>query len=151
VDLSGLVEEVRDLLAIQAEQRGLVIDTTRVADGVQVWGERDDVARLLVNIVGNAVKYSDSGSITLSVDRENGMAVFSCTDTGIGIAPGDLHTLFEEFDRSSNPVAHREPGTGLGLAIVRRIVDRHQGTICVDSELGGGSTFRITLPVPAPR
>ena len=74
--------------------------------------------------------------------------MIACADTGIGIAESDLGSLFEEFDRSSNPVAHAVPGSGLGLAIVRRIVDRHGGDILVDSELGRGSTFTVTLPFP---
>ena len=149
MDLSGLVLEVAELLAIQASRRGQTIDTSDVQPGVLAWGERDEVARLLTNILGNAVKYTPEGGrvVLRLVDQRDG-AVISCTDTGIGIADADLRTLFEEFDRSSNPAAHAVPGTGLGLAIVRRIVDRHGGDIFVESELGRGSTFTVTLPFP---
>jgi signal transduction histidine kinase len=149
MDLSGLVLEVCEMLSIQASRRNQTIDTSAVNPGVLAWGERDEIARLLTNILGNAVKYTpDGGRVALAlVDRPDG-AVVSCTDTGIGIAERDLRTLFQEFDRSSNPAAHAQPGTGLGLAIVRRIVDRHGGDIFVESELGKGSTFTVTLPFP---
>ncbi|HET6562930.1 MAG TPA: ATP-binding protein [Marmoricola sp.] len=154
VDLSALIEETRDLLAIQAARGGLTLDARAVRRDVVVEGERDDLARLLANVVGNAVKYTPSGGrIDLELElEETGAtgrphAVFTCTDTGIGIAEHDLVTLFDEFDRSSNPVAHRVPGTGIGLAIVRRIVDRHRGSIGVESKPGEGSTFRVRLPL----
>jgi signal transduction histidine kinase len=154
VDLSALIEETRDLLTIQAERGGLSLDATAVRRDVLVHGERDDLARLLANVVGNAVKYTHAGGrITLALDVEDAdgaggpRAVFSCTDTGMGISEKDLLTLFDEFDRSSNPAAHTVPGTGIGLAIVRRIVDRHGGSIGVESAPGRGSTFRVGLPL----
>ncbi len=147
VDLSGVVKEVCDSLAIQASRRNQVIDTSGVAPGVRVWGEPDEIARLLTNVLGNAIKYTpDGGAVSLGLDHDGTSAVITCSDTGIGIAEQDVGTLFEEFDRSSNPAAHALPGTGLGLAIVRRIVDRHQGSISVESTLGSGSTFRVVLP-----
>ena len=72
--------------------------------------------------------------------------VLTVSDTGIGIAPVDFDSLFNEFDRSSNPEALSVPGSGLGLAIVRRIVERHGGDISVRSVLGEGSTFEVRLP-----
>jgi signal transduction histidine kinase len=147
VDLSGLVKEVCDSVAIQATRRQQRIDTSGVAAGLRVWGEPDEIARLLTNVIGNAIKYTpDGGDVLLTVQPDGTRAVIACADTGIGIAEQDLGTLFEEFDRSSNPAAHAVPGTGLGLAIVRRIVDRHGGEISVESALGVGSTFRVTLP-----
>jgi signal transduction histidine kinase len=149
LDLSGLVIEVCELMTIQASRRRQSIDTSRVEPGVLAWGEREEIARMLTNIVSNAVKYTkDGGQVTLALHDGPDGAVITCADTGIGIAGADLGTLFQEFDRSSNPAAHAVPGTGLGLAIVRRIVDRHAGEIYVESELGEGSTFTVTLPFP---
>ena len=149
LDLSGLVKEVCDLLAVQASRRGQTVDLSAVDPGVLMWGQRDEVARLLTNIVSNALKYTpEGGRVALSVHDDGAGVVMTCADTGIGIAETDLGSLFEEFDRSSNPVAHAVPGSGLGLAIVRRIVDRHGGDIAVDSELGCGSTFTVTMPFP---
>ncbi|CAA9396139.1 MAG: hypothetical protein AVDCRST_MAG47-3146 [uncultured Nocardioidaceae bacterium] len=149
MDLSGLVIEVCELMTIQASRRRQSIDTSRVEPGVLAWGEREEIARMLTNIVSNAVKYTkEDGQVTLALHDGPDGPVISCADTGIGISGADLGTLFQEFDRSSNPVAHAVPGTGLGLAIVRRIVDRHGGEIFVESELGQGSTFTVTLPFP---
>jgi signal transduction histidine kinase len=149
LDLSGLVLEVAELMTIQASRRRQSIDTSRVEPGVLAWGEREEIARMLTNIISNAVKYTkDDGQVTLALHDGPAGSVITCSDTGIGIAGADLGTLFQEFDRSSNPVAHAVPGTGLGLAIVRRIVDRHGGEIHVESELGEGSTFSVTLPFP---
>jgi signal transduction histidine kinase len=147
LDAGALVTEVCDLLAIQAAKRRLTVDTSAVVPEVPVWGEREELTRLLTNVLGNAVKYTpDGGTVTLAVEADGEDTVVMCTDTGIGIAESDIDSLFEEFDRSSNPDAHVEPGSGLGLAIVRRIVERHGGSIEVSSVLGEGTTFRVTLP-----
>jgi signal transduction histidine kinase len=78
--------------------------------------------------------------------NEGGEVRVAVTDEGLGISPADLDHLYDEFFRSTNPEAVREPGTGLGLAIVKRIVDRHRGRIEVESELGVGSTFTVSVP-----
>lgn len=157
VRLAVLVEEVCDSLAVEISRAHLALDLSGVDPTVEAWGERDEISRILGNIVGNAVKYTpEGGTVALRTHTEsaggtggsgNGpAAVFTCTDSGIGIRAEDIGGLFEEFDRSSNPVAHQHPGSGLGLAIVRRIVERHRGQVEVTSEVGAGSTFRVVLP-----
>ena len=112
-------------------------------------GERDELARMMVNIVGNAVKYTpEGGRVSVCLEPVGDRVAFRCTDTGLGIDADDLDRLFDEFDRSSNPTAQAQPGSGLGLAIVRRIVDRHHAELVVDSTLGAGSTFSVLLPTP---
>nr|WP_246283738.1 HAMP domain-containing sensor histidine kinase [Nocardioides perillae] len=116
-----------------------------------VAGDPVELERALVNLVGNAVKYSDDGGrVTLSLARREGpdgpVVVFTCTDRGIGIAPADQEQLFTEFFRSGDPAARARPGTGLGLAIVARIAERHGGRVSVRSRLGEGSTFELELP-----
>ena len=108
------------------------------------------VARVLANLVGNAIKYSPGGGeVRVSVVREPGpggdWAVVSVSDHGLGIPEADLPHIFERFQRASN-VAGRIAGTGIGLAISRRIVERHGGTIDVRSEEGVGTTFTVKLP-----
>ena len=150
VDLPALVHEVRDLFAVLAERREVALLVGSVAPDLRAWGDRDELERMLVNVVGNAIKYTPGGgSVTLGLHAEDGHAVFTCCDTGLGIAEDDHPTLFEEFNRSSNPDAQAQPGTGLGLAIVKRIVDRHGGSIRVVSRLGAGSTFTIAVPEAA--
>ena len=107
---------------------------------------------MVSNLVGNAVKYSPDGTdvrVTLSEDPTagtHGEVVLEVTDQGIGISAADQEHLFEEFFRSEDPEAVRQPGTGLGLAIVKRVVDRHGGRITVRSAPGEGSTFTVRLP-----
>ncbi len=145
VSMSSVVDEVCDALSVQAQRKGIRLDRTGVAP-LDAWGERTEITRLVTNIVSNAVKYTPTGgSATLRVHADQGHVVFSCTDTGLGISPEDKLTLFDEFERSSNPDARAESGSGLGLAIVRRIAERHGAELLVDSEVGVGSTFRVLL------
>jgi signal transduction histidine kinase len=147
VDLSRLVAETCDLFAVQAQRRGVALVAREVPSGVAVEGDEEELGRVLANLVGNAVKYSpDGGRVALALRADPDAVVFTCSDDGIGIAPHDLDTLFDEFDRSSNPAAHEIPGTGLGLAIVRRIAERHGGSVQVRSVLGEGSVFEVRLP-----
>jgi signal transduction histidine kinase len=149
VDLAEVISEVEDLFSVEVRRRALTMSCPDLQPGVLAWGDRDELARAVLNVVGNAVKYTpDGGRVTLRLARDPGTAVFSCIDTGIGIDPCDQAGLFEEFNRSSNPQAHAVPGTGLGLAIVKRIVERHDGRISVASRRGHGSTFRIEVPAP---
>ena len=102
---------------------------------------------MLVNLLGNAVKYSDAGSrVEVHLEAGQDHVVLSVVDHGLGISEEDQRGLFSEFFRSTNPEAYARPGTGLGLVIVDRIVGRHGGHIAVDSELGRGTTVTVTLP-----
>ena len=103
---------------------------------------------MALNLVGNAVKYSRRGdTVTVSTERTERFVRLVCHDTGIGISKADQEELFTEFFRSTNPDALTQPGTGLGLSIVRRIVQRHGGSIRLESDLGVGSTFTVRLPL----
>ena len=148
VDLTALVDEALDLLRVQADQRDLLLHHTISERPVTVWGERAELDRVVTNLVGNAVKYSpDGGTVTVAVSRGEERALLEVADEGLGISAEDQEQLFTEFFRSTNPDAVALPGTGLGLTIVQRIVERHHGSIDVESELGKGSTFRVTLPL----
>jgi signal transduction histidine kinase len=102
--------------------------------------------RVFENLIGNAVKYCGERvpQVNIGAELQNGEWVFSVRDNGIGIDPADHARIFEEFQRLHN--GSDCPGSGLGLSICRRIVERHQGRIWVDSMPGEGSTFRFTLP-----
>ncbi|WP_432476195.1 sensor histidine kinase [Nocardioides sp. GXQ0305] len=127
-------------------------DAPRIALGdhgaeLAVAGDREELCRLVSNLVGNAVKYSrPGGEVRLALTRVGQHVVFECSDDGIGISTEDQHHLFSDFFRSTNPEALARPGTGLGLSIVHRIATRHGGRIGVTSELGVGTTFTVTLP-----
>lgn len=147
VDLHAIVDDVFDLTAVVAAQRHLTIRVEAPPEPVVAMGDADELDRVLANLVSNAVKYSpENRTITVILARRGAEIELSCQDEGIGISEADRELLFREFFRSNNPVALAQPGTGLGLAIVTRIVERHQGRIEVDSELGVGSTFRVFLP-----
>lgn len=148
VDLTTLAENSLDLLAVQAEQGGLQLKLACPPEPVVVYGDPEELARVVDNILSNAVKYTPAGGrVDVAVSSEGTWAEVACTDTGLGISAIDQTHLFSAFHRSSNPEALSIPGTGLGLAISRRITEMHGGDIVVESTLGEGSTFRVRLPL----
>jgi signal transduction histidine kinase len=150
VDLSQLLDEVVDLATPTTTQRRIKVLLDKPDRPVTAYGDRDDLDRVLTNLVGNAVKYSPEDSeVHLELSQVGNRAEFRCRDHGMGISSDDQAQLFTDFFRSTNPEAQRIPGTGLGLAIVKRIVDRYRGEIELESGLGEGSTFTVRLPAPA--
>lgn len=148
VDLTRLCENSLDLLEVQAEQGGLQLKLASPPAPVVVHGDPEELARVIDNILSNAVKYTPPGGrVDVAVSADGGWAEVACTDTGLGISSIDQSHLFSAFHRSSNPEALSIPGTGLGLAISRRITEMHGGEILVESTLGEGSTFRVRLPL----
>jgi two-component system, OmpR family, sensor kinase len=113
----------------------------------EVWvsGDRDDLRRAVWNLVDNALKYTRAGTIDLRLRAEGGVAELTVRDTGIGIAEGHVDHVFDRFWRA--PSVRGMAGSGLGLAITRWVVQAHEGTIAVESVVGQGTTFALTLPV----
>jgi two-component system, OmpR family, sensor kinase len=117
----------------------------------QVYGEADKLKQALVALLQNAFKYTPSeGTVTLSLTTQDGNALFSVCDTGIGISPEDLPHIFERFYRADPARSRDRGGSGLGLAIVKSIVEEHGGSIQVESTPGKGSAFRVKLPLVVP-
>jgi signal transduction histidine kinase len=114
-------------------------------------GDRRRIAQVLLNLVGNAIKFAESGEIRLEAKIADGSFWVSISDTGPGIAPADQEIIFEEFHQVDGSSSRAKGGTGLGLAIAKRIVEMHGGRIWVESKLGMGSTFTFTLPVRVER
>jgi signal transduction histidine kinase len=102
---------------------------------------------VLLNLVSNAIKFTEAGSVSIRAKVEDGAFLVSVTDTGVGIAPEHRERIFEEFQQVDTSSTRRKGGTGLGLAIARRIVELHGGRIWVESTPGHGSTFAFTLPL----
>jgi two-component system, OmpR family, phosphate regulon sensor histidine kinase PhoR len=151
VDLSHLVAEALAMTSMSIDAKDLVVDFRSPRDPVLALGEPDDLDKVVLNLVSNAVKYTPQGrSISISLTAYAEAVALVVTDEGIGISEDDQACLFTEFFRSSNPEAVAQPGTGLGLTIVKRIVERHGGSIHVDSCEGAGSTFVVTLPAAFP-
>ena len=104
---------------------------------------------MLLNLVGNAIKFTDQGSVEVRAAVVNGRFELSVVDTGFGIAPEDQAKIFEEFQQVDNTSTRKKGGTGLGLSISRRIVELHGGRITVESDVGKGSTFKVIVPINA--
>ncbi len=116
-------------------------------DQAQVWGDRERLRQLLLNLVDNAIKYSpDGGVITLSLENEGDWVAVSVDDTGIGISQENLDNVFTRFYRTDKARSRELGGSGLGLSIVQWIADAHGGKVTAESTLGQGSTFTLWLP-----
>ncbi|HEX7232171.1 MAG TPA: ATP-binding protein, partial [Candidatus Binatia bacterium] len=100
-----------------------------------------------MNLVGNAIKFTDAGEICINAATANSGLVVSVSDTGPGIPAADRENIFEEFRQAEGSLAQRKGGTGLGLAIAKKIVEMHGGKIYVESDVGKGSTFSFALPI----
>ncbi|MGE3144269.1 MAG: sensor histidine kinase [Pseudorhodoplanes sp.] len=172
--LLGLINDVLDISKIEAGQLNLALDDysmktlvqsviaateslaqnkglalrSEVSDALPAArGDERRLTQVLLNIVGNAIKFTDKGSVTIRAAEKDGMFDLSVTDTGPGIAPQDRDRIFEEFQQVDNSSTRQKGGTGLGLAIARRLVRMHGGDIALESAPGKGSTFHVAIPV----
>ncbi|MCA9650947.1 MAG: response regulator [Myxococcales bacterium] len=152
-DLGTLVEEVLDQVVVPADAKGLEL-VARIVPGTptHVVGDPGRVRQILLNLVSNAVKFTEEGHVLVTVDhvaREHGSPVFRCAvqDTGIGIPPEQQRTIFELFRQVDMSAARAHEGTGLGLSIVQELVALMGGEIEVDSAPGRGSSFRVSIPL----
>ena len=111
------------------------------------YGDERRLTQVLLNLVGNAIKFTDAGEVVIKAGSSNGTFNLSVRDTGPGISAADQAKLFQEFQQADNSITRKKGGTGLGLAISKRIIEMHGGKIWIESLLGRGSTFFVTLPV----
>jgi signal transduction histidine kinase len=172
--LLGLINDVLDLSKIEAGQLTLALadyslkdvvhsvfvaveslaDEKKLALRIEVpndlptgRGDERRLTQVLLNLVGNAIKFTDQGEVAVKASATNGAYTLSVCDTGPGIAPNDQAKIFEEFQQADSSATKKKGGTGLGLSIARRIIELHGGKIWVESEIGKGATFSINLPV----
>jgi signal transduction histidine kinase len=110
-------------------------------------GDKQRITQVFLNLVSNAIKFTDEGEVSVQVTLSDDIFVVSVSDTGVGISEADQQTIFNEFQQVDSSSTRKRGGVGLGLAIARRIVERHGGRLWVDSSPGEGSTFSFTLPV----
>jgi signal transduction histidine kinase len=110
-------------------------------------GDERRLTQVLLNLVGNAIKFTDSGEVSIKGSSANGSFTVAVHDTGPGISEADQAKLFQEFQQADNAITRKKGGTGLGLAISKRIIEMHGGKIWVEPVVGQGSTFSFTLPV----
>jgi GAF domain-containing protein len=172
--LLGLINDVLDLSKIEAGQLVLELSDYSVQDIAQTvrstleplaadkklafklelapelpagHGDGRRLTQVLINLVGNAIKFTDAGEVAIKAEANNGSFCVSVRDTGPGISAADQAKLFQEFQQADNAITKKKGGTGLGLAISKRIIEMHGGKIWVESQPGQGSTFAFTLPV----
>jgi len=172
--LLALINDVLDLAKIEAGQLTLTLEDYALAEVVRSvvtateplatskglkftavlqdnmpmgHGDARRISQVLLNLAGNAIKFTDAGEIEIQASSTNGQFLLSVRDTGPGIADADQERIFGEFQQIDNTNTRNKGGTGLGLAISKRMVEIQGGTISVESALGQGSTFRVVLPV----
>jgi len=172
--LLGLINDVLDLSKIEAGQLTLSLTDYSLKEVVQSvfsvveslatekklalkmelppalppgHGDERRLTQVLLNLVGNAIKFTDKGEVAIRAAASNGSFTLSVRDTGPGIAEADQVRIFEEFRQVDSSATKKKAGTGLGLSIAKRIIELHGGRISVDSTIGEGSTFSVTIPV----
>jgi two-component system phosphate regulon sensor histidine kinase PhoR len=147
VDLVGLAKEVADGYTDLAEERRVRLHT-ELQPQLSLRGDRAQLGLLVSNLLDNALRHTPAkGTVCVRLEAAEGRAVIQVADTGEGIPAGELSRVFERFYRVDKARARQTGGTGLGLAIVRHVAEAHGGTVRVDSELGRGSSFTVSLPL----
>ena len=176
--LLGLINDVLDLSKIEAGQLKLSLADYSIKDVVYnvvsaveplatkkklnfkvdvrpdmptAHGDEQKLTQVLLNLTGNAIKFTDAGEVAIKVTAANGSYTVAIHDTGPGISAADQAKLFQQFQQADNSITKSKGGTGLGLAISKRIIELHGGNITVESSVGHGSTFTFTLPVKVER
>lgn len=146
--LAPLLQEVVDSMEPLIVKSGLAVSVHVAAGLPEIRSDRQRVKQILVNLVGNAVKFTNEGSVQIAArhDRRSGWTSISVADTGIGIAADQQSRLFEDFTQLDDSLSRRYGGAGLGLSISRRLAQLLGGAITLSSELGKGSTFTLQLP-----
>lgn len=150
VDVPKAIDDVRSLMDVRAADEGVpLVFEWQTEVPKQITADRVRLRQVLVNLISNAIKFTDRGEVRVcvSLDQEKSLLSFAISDTGIGMTPDQLERIFHPFTQASPATAQRFGGTGLGLTISKRLVDVMGGTIRVESQAGQGSCFTVSLPV----
>lgn len=142
-----LIDECISIMKPMALAKGLTLEAATACASLCVSADMEQLKQVLINLINNAVKFTQQGGVTVGVLRQGELAEFFVSDTGEGIFPEEQEKIFQEFYRVLDGVSNRPIGTGLGLSICRKIVEIHGGTINVESAIGKGSIFRFTIPL----
>jgi signal transduction histidine kinase len=130
-----------------AAERRLALKVDVGADLPRGRGDERRLSQVLLNLVGNGLKFTEAGEVRVAAGLDDGRFLVSVTDTGPGIAPADQERIFETFQQVDSSLTRKKGGTGLGLSIAKRIVELHGGRLWVESAPGKGATFSFTVPV----
>jgi two-component system phosphate regulon sensor histidine kinase PhoR len=139
--LTAIIDEMKPL----AEERGLELVYNQVRDGLEIFGDKDRLKQVFVNIIQNSIKYTEQGKVDVLVEEAKKSVTFTVRDTGIGIPESSLNRIFERFYRVDKARSRSVGGTGLGLAIVKHILEAHNSKIEVRSSINEGSEFSFIL------
>jgi signal transduction histidine kinase len=145
--VQDIAQTVRSTLEPLAADKRLAFTLELAPDLPPGHGDGRRLTQVLINLVGNAIKFTDAGEVAIKAEANNGSFYVSVRDTGPGISAADQAKLFQEFQQADNAITRKKGGTGLGLAISKRIIEMHGGKIWVESQPGQGSMFAFTLPV----
>jgi signal transduction histidine kinase/HAMP domain-containing protein len=145
--IQEVVQTVFSAVEPLAAEKNLALKVTVPSDLEPGKGDEQRIAQVLLNLVGNAIKFTEKGEVGVEVTASDGMFLVSVSDTGPGLSEADQEKIFEEFHQADSSTTREKGGTGLGLSIAKRIIEMHGGRIWVESSLGKGSTFWFTLPV----
>lgn len=144
-DINIFIQSIISEFIPIAEEKNIKLIFNPAKEGLQVFGDKDKLRQVFVNLLQNAIKYTDDGSIEVLLEEDKKFVNIAVKDTGIGIPEDDLNRVFERFYRVDKARSRAVGGTGLGLAIVKHIIEAHNSKIIVQSRLGEGSTFSFKL------
>src|SRR5271169_4770108 len=145
--LKNVIQTVFSAIEPLASEKQLALKIDVAKELPQGRGDERRLTQVLLNLVGNAIKFTDIGEVSIKGSIANGSFTVAVRDSGPGIPEADQAKLFQEFQQADNSITRKKGGTGLGLAISKRIIEMHGGKIWVESQPGQGSTFAFTLPV----
>jgi signal transduction histidine kinase len=145
--LSDLVHGVVSAIEPLAAEKRLMFKAEVAPDLPAGHGDERRLSQVLLNLVGNAIKFTDDGEVAIRASATNGSFIVAVCDTGPGVSLADQAKIFEEFQQADSSITKMKGGTGLGLSIAKRIIEMHGGRIWVESEPGKGSKFHFTVPV----
>ena len=144
-DINTFILKILPEFSAEAEKKNIKLIFNPVREGLQVFGDKDKLRQVFLNLLQNAIKYTDEGTIDIIIEEEKKFVNISIKDTGIGIPKEDIDRIFERFYRVDKARSRTVGGTGLGLAIVKHIIEAHNSKIIVNSKLGEGSIFSFNL------
>jgi signal transduction histidine kinase len=143
-DIKDIMDPVEQLLSTLAQEKGLIFEVQQVSG--TVWADRVRIRQILFNLVGNAIKFTESGSVRITVRIDADTVVFEVNDEGSGIPEAELESIFDPFYQVDSSATRHVGGTGMGLAISHNFAELNLGELTVTSTLGEGSCFTLTLP-----
>jgi len=148
-DMVGLAKDVVDTLLVLAQEKGISLEVTGKMNDVMVYTDRTKLKQILINLIANAIKFTSKGGVKVDIAAidDNKAVQITVKDTGIGIKQEDFSQLFSEFKQLDSSCTREYSGSGLGLSICKRLTELLNGSVTVESQVGVGSTFTVSMPL----